>query len=92
MLQEFASDPSLGFAEAVAQESFAGGLLLPHRHTDVAGLKLIACVAEVNGVAGRIAAESVVRLLNSAKGHFRQQRLDRLELHRCPALRAGRAR
>ena len=92
MLQEFAAYPRLGLAEAVAQESFAGRLLLPHRHPDVVGFKLIAGVAEVDGVAGRIAAESVVRLLNSAKGYFRQQRFYCLELHRCPAFGTGPAR
>jgi hypothetical protein len=70
MLQELASDPSLGFAEAVTQKSFAAGLLLPHWHADVVGAKLIAGVAEVHRVAGRIRAESVVRQLNSSKGDF----------------------
>jgi hypothetical protein len=91
VLYEFVSDRRLGFAEAVAQESFTGGLFLPHRHPDVVGVKLITGVAEVHRFAGRIAAESVVRLLNSAKSHLRQQCFDCLELHCYPALSAVRA-
>jgi hypothetical protein len=91
VLLELASDAGFGFAEAVTQESSAAELLLPDRDTDVAGSKLVARVAEVHRGADRIGAESVVRQLNSPKGHFRQQRFDRLQLNRSSAFTAGRA-
>ena len=91
MLQELSPNARLGLAEAVTQEPSAAGLLLPDGHADVVGPKLIAGVAEVHRLAGRIRAESIMRQLNSSKGDLCQQRFDRLELNRCSAFSAGRA-
>ena len=82
MLQELSPNAGLGLTEAVTQESPVAGLLLPDGHADVLAPKLIAGVAEVDRLADRIGAETIVRQLKSSKSHFREQRLHRLELNR----------
>ena len=82
MLHELSPNAGLGLTEAVTEEPPAARLLLPDGHADVAGPKLIAGVAEVHRLAGRIGAETIVRQLKSSKSHFREQRFHRLELNR----------
>jgi hypothetical protein len=67
--------------EAVTQESSAAGPLLPYRHSDVVGRKLIAGFAKVHRLAHRIGAESVVRQLNPSKRNLGQQCFNSVELH-----------
>jgi hypothetical protein len=91
MLQELPPNARLCLTEAVTQEPSVAGLFLPDGHADVTGPKLIAGVAEVHRIAGRIRAKTIMRHLKSSKSHLGEQRFHRLELNRCSALSARRA-
>ena len=54
--------------EAVAEETRAFRLLVPHRHTEIIHVEAIAGVARIaHDVAGRVTAESIVSQLNASK-------------------------
>jgi hypothetical protein len=101
VLRQFGADVALVLAEAVAQEAFARGLLVPHGHTEILHLELIANVTEVHGWTPWIAAEAVMGLLDSSESNLCEQCLDSLQLNRgtplptdgalaCPGFESGR--
>ena len=92
VLDQLGANDGFGFPEAVAEETCTFGLLVPDRHTEITRVEVIAGVAEVHDVAGRITAESIMRQLNASKRDLRQQRLDGLELNGRTALAACGAR
>ena len=92
MLGQLGANYGFGLPEAVAEETCAFGLLVPDGHTEIIRVEVIAGVAEVHDVAGRISAESIVRPLNASKSDVREQRLDGRKLPGRTTLAACAAR